>query len=927
MELPPRFGRSICALVKLFCFLTAALAICFGGLCHSSAWASPPNIIMIVSDDMGYNETGFTSALNNGGTLFQTPNLDALAQQSVVGSRFYTTDSICAPSRAALLTGQYQQRYGFEQNTPASTALLASYGTTGLTSDQITVAQQLKDLGYSTGAIGKWHLGYVDGLNLPEDKGFDEFYGFWGSDRQYFQDCCDAHSMRRGKTNIESTWQSEGNPANYDPVHGRYTTDAFGEESVDFINRHAQDGKPFFLYLAFNAEHTPYAAKQADLDHFADIADPFKRLQAAIVYAMDRAIGNVVNSLQSNGIDQNTIVAFTNDNGGVIGANDNFPYSLGKATMSEGGIREPFTYRAPGLQPGLYTGPVTALDLAPTFLAAAGGNPAQRPGDGYNVAPLLSGAQPVDPHQAIVWRNMGAWAVSKGDWKLLAGSQSPPSNPLYHLSSDPREQVELSKQHPEIVADLLHELTFWEAQMQKPRWGPTTENQFDRFVYQGGLTPNWGDPIAWLQAGTTRLVTLHPLDSYANTTLEFRVNDDGDFTATNDLSRVSGQTFMLNQLRLTGVFHGNVDRHGTIDGKALLFVKSLGGQLPQIRLDATSDTPAGFTYTINNPLTLLDNLEITGDGTQRLIINGGISDYLQPRDVTKTGTSQVTLTGKSTFKGTLRIDDGQLRIRGGDAAVTGAAAIIIGAAGDLTLDGGTIDVPLLDNSAGGMFHFLGGSLHADQIIGDIFDDGDAPLQFPGNQVIHGNFTQRNGALQIGIGSAADGSSDQISIDGMAAIDGTLTIRPAPGFLLRPGQSYQLLTAAGGLHGTFRNLIFPTLGEITGHLIYGANSLTLLIDSAAEPGLTGDFNDDGVVDAADYTLWRDTLGSTTRLAADGNHNGMIDANDYPIWKSHFGDRADGGAPTPVPEPAAILLMAIGSLFLAAAHRRVSCFFSA
>ena len=542
------------------------------------------------------------------------------------------------------MTGQYQQRYGFEQNTTDGTAPVATFGTAGLSSAQTTIAQRLKGLGYSTGAIGKWHLGYVDGLNLPQSKGFDEFYGFWGSSRQYFADGYESHVMRRGTTDIESTWQTEGDPNNYDPVKGRYATDAFGEESVDFINRHSHDGKPFFLYVAFNAEHTPYAAKQSDLDHFANIADPTKRTQAAIVYAMDRAIGNVVNSLQANGIDQNTIVAFTNDNGGVYGLNDNFPYSLGKATMSEGGIREAFTYKVPGLQPGVYSGPITTLDLTPTFVAAAGGDPAQVPTDGYNMAPLLSGNQVTDPHRALVWRSLSNWAVSKGDWKLSSGvGIFPPSRPLFNLSNDPQEQVDLSKQHPEIVADLLHELTFWEAQMQKPRWGTNTESQSDNLVFRGGSAPaaKWSDPIGWQQAGTAGVLTLHPVDSYANTTLEFPVNDGGDFTATNDMTRMSGQTFMLNQLRLTGNFQSNTTRNGTINGNELLLVKSLDGHLPQIRLDAISTgTSAAFNYNVNTPLQLLDNLEITGEGTQSFVIGGGISDYFQPCDVTKSGAAR-----------------------------------------------------------------------------------------------------------------------------------------------------------------------------------------------------------------------------------------------------------------------------------------------
>jgi autotransporter-associated beta strand protein len=907
---------------------------------------------MILSDDAGYNEFGFTSALNNGNTDFQTPNLDALAQQSVIGTKFYSTDSICAPSRAGLLTGQYQQRYGFEQNTPSGNDPVATYGTAGLSAAQTTVAQDLKQLGYSTGAIGKWHLGYTDGLNLPADKGFDEFYGFWGADRDYFHSCCEARDMRRGTTDIESTWQTEGDATQYDPVNGRYSTDAFGEESVDFINRHSNDGKPFFLYLAFNAEHTPYAAKQSDLDHFANIEDPTKRTQAGIVYAMDRAIGNVVDALHSNGVDQNTILVFTNDNGGLVGTNDNYPYYGGKASQAEGGIREPFIIKAPGLQPGVYGGPLTALDLAPTFVSAAGGNVSQRPSDGFNVMPLVSGAQTNDPHQAIIWRNFYFWAVAKGDWKLTSKTQFStnrnfPSSPLFNLSTDPQEQTDLSQQHPEIVADLLHELTYWEAQMQKPRWGAGTENQFDGFVFQGapGFTMQWSTSGAWRQTGTLQPVTLHPVDSYANATLEFQTMDGGNYTASNDMTRMSGLAFMLNQLRLAGTFQGNVDRNGTIDGAELLLVKSLDGHLPKIRLDAiSSSTTATFNFAINNPLQLLDDLEITGDGTQNLVIGGGISDYTHPCNVTKTGLSQVTLTGNNTFAGTLRINAGKLRIQGPAAAVSGAAAIVIGADGDLTLDGGTIDVPLLDNSAGGAFHFLSGSLQVDQVIGDLVDSGasisvsqvsgnldnaDGNLtsgRGPHKKKVHGNFSQRNGTLHVSLGGVVPGSYDQNAIDGAASLGGTLDIQPLVGFVPSPGQSFQFLTAAGGVYGTFSRVLFPTYAGIQWHLEYEPESVNIVIDSSATPTLLGDYNHNGIVDAADYTVWRDTVGSMTRLAADGNGDGVVDQADMELWRMHFGETSGSsvtGESIAAPEPESCFLAMASLLGIPFLQRRFSC----
>jgi autotransporter-associated beta strand protein len=561
------------------------------------------------------------------------------------------------------------------------------------------------------------------------------------------------------------------------------------------------------------------------------------------------------------------------------------------------------------------------------------------PLDGYDLSPVLSGTSTSDPHQALLWRSFSGWAVSKGDWKLVASGNPRVPNPLYNLASDPQEVSDLSRQHPEIATDLTHDLTFWEAQMAKPRWGDGTENQFDGFVFQGvpGFTFNWSTARAWHQAGGTTPVTLQSVDSYANTTLEFPTLDNGNYVAANDMMRMSGQTFMLNQLRLSGNFQGDVDRSGMIGGNDLLFVKSLDGRLPQIRLDATATgTSAKFAYQLNTNLQLLNNLEITGDGTQSFTLSGNISDYLEPCDVTKSGMSEVALTGKNTFKGTLHIDGGKLSIVGSGAVISGAAAIEIAAQGTLTLDGGLIDVPLVDNSAGGEFHFMGGSLEADQIIGDVIDDGASltTTQVAGSldinagtlsgglsisqKKIHGHFRQTNGTLKVVLGGPTTSDSDRYTIDGPATLGGTLSIRSLKGFVPTAGENFQLLTAGGGVQGAFQNVLFPTPTGVTWHLIYGPNDVTLAIDTSAIAALTGDFNGDGVVNAADYTVWRDTLGSTTLLVADANHNGVVDAGDLDIWKAHFGEHAGNGAGAAarVPEPATIGLawIAVSGVFL-------------
>ena len=319
------------------------------------------------------NNFGFSANLFGGQQRGETPNIDALASQSTILKQGYVAAPLCSTSRAGLLTGQYQQRFGFENNLANANqpGTIEQSGLKGLNEQQVTIAERLKGLGYSTGAIGKWHLGYADDYNRPLDKGFDEFFGFLGGDRQYFGSCCEASSMRRGDTIIEAQWRTEGDHSKYDPVKGRYTTDAFGEESVDFINHHANDANPFFLYVAFNTVHTPWDAKQSDLDYFNDpnsthyLANSTDRMQAAMTLAMDREVGNITNSLAANGIDDNTIVVFINDNGPIPTLQQySTPLKGWKGTTYEGGIRVPFFIKMPGVSPGIYDDPGNGIRRA-----------------------------------------------------------------------------------------------------------------------------------------------------------------------------------------------------------------------------------------------------------------------------------------------------------------------------------------------------------------------------------------------------------------------------------------------------------------------------------------------------------------------------------------------------------------------------------
>jgi autotransporter-associated beta strand protein len=892
-----------------------AFAALGSGAAH--LFAAQPNIVVIMSDDIGYNEFGFSTSLNGTTTQFETPNLDALAQQSVIARQGYVTHATCTPSRAGMLTGMYSHRFGIQDNANVT---ISPYG---LPADVRLMPSYLKDLGYTTGLIGKWHLGYTDGVNLPQDKGFDEFYGFWGGSRDYFYNTGDAWVMRRGDQNIEEQYRMEGDPSKYDPVKGRYVTDAFGEESVDFINRHSNDGKPFFLFSAFNATHIQPDAKQVDLDRFAHIADPGVRMQAAMTYAYDRAVGEILDAIEDNGIAENTIVVLSNDNGGNSW-NDNRPFAGYKGLQFEGGIRVPLLVRAPGVSPHVYDAPISLMDLLPTFIAAAGGDESQLSTDGVDLMPFLKGEVGGNPHETLFWRLVSLFAVRKGDWKLgnLDGWQFR----LYNIAQDPSETNNLYSQRPDIVAELLRDFTAWEARMDKPMAGSSSAvNEFDHFVlYSDSASESWFAPGTWHQAGTSNVVTLQTADSYANLILEFPVKNGGSYVANNSKGRTTHLPLMLNQLRFTGNFTDATSQSGRSNGFQLLLVKSLDNQLPQLRLDATSSgTTARFGFHVDNELQLFDDLQITGDGTQNFFINGSIRDYYEPlqptvttpHNVVKTGTSQVTLTGNNTFGGMLTVLGGTVNVSGVNAAIDGAAGIVIGAGGTLRLQSGKIAVQSLDNSSGGAFHFSGGRLEVVDVVGDLANNGGtfAPGSSPALTTISGNFSNAAGILEIELGPTG---YDRLQIGGAASLGGTLEVELLNGLTPSIGKAYQFLSAAG-VNGTFANTALPTLTSgKTWNLLYGANEVILAV---GPPGgvttIPGDYNQDGTVDAADYVVWRRAL-TTGSLIADGNGNRAVEVGDFGIWRANFGlsltQIAGHVASALAPEPTTVSLVAFGAM---------------
>lgn len=618
--------------------------------------------MLLFADDLGYNELGYT-----GGGPFLTPNIDDLALNGIRFTNGYVTSPVCSPSRAGLLTGVYQQRFGFEMNPnpPGS----------GFQLGQTTLLDHLAGLGYTTGVIGKWHVGTATGINTPLDAGAAEFFGITGGQRSYWGgETGLTRIMRRNNVSVEAEWINEGDPALYDPVDGRYVTDAFGEEAAAFIDAHHADPNPFFLYLAFTAAHVPLGAKQADLDLFPELSGE-QRVRAAMTVAMDRAVGMVLEALSDHELDDDTIIVFLNDNGGT-GFGEGEPRDNGtfrdyKNSPYEGGIRVPFLMSVPGLPGDVdFDAPVIAVDIAPTLIAAAGGTMNQT--DGVNLLPHLAGAMPADPHDVLFWRHAQnpadsecpereEWAVRKGDWKLIRPTGCSPLE-LYDLATDPGETTDLAESNPLVVEDLLHELTLWEAELDKPRWGDDSYNQFDHFTYAGASPVTcWSETDAWTEGETTNAATLVTADAYADAILEFETGSAG-YEACNDMVRMTGQTFMLNQLRLGGQ-DASSGATGNITGNPLLLVRNRVGDLPEIRLDSAA--PDAFTFTVANDLLLLDDVLVTGGGSDTYVLAGDLSEYVAGRSMTKTGAASMTLTGHTALSGTLRIDGGQVQITGG----------------------------------------------------------------------------------------------------------------------------------------------------------------------------------------------------------------------------------------------------------------------
>ena len=474
---PPR-DRAQVRVVPVGRGLAAAMITCVSLLVPAmpAHALDKPNIVVILADDLGNADLGYR------GSAIRTPNLDALARGGVRLESYYG-QQLCTPARAALMTGRYPMRYGLQ-----SFVIFPGH-TYGLPTDETTLPQALKQAGYTTAMVGKWHLGHADRKYWPQNRGFDYFYGNLVGEVDYF-------TKERGGI---VDWQRNGK---FVQEKGYYTT-LIGDEAVRLIER--QDpGKPLFLYVASLAVHSPLQAPQADLDAYKGVFDnEEKRAYAAMLTSLDTQVGRIVKALEKKGMRENTLIFFTTDNGGIrkMAAHapggkpakeppaSNGEFRDGKSSLYEGGVRLPAFYNWPArLRPAVVNEPLHHVDLMPTLLAMAGSQAAPaKPFDGKNAWATLAEGKPSPHEDVLINVEIYRGAIRKGPWKLVKTATLPGKTELFDLSKDAGEKNNVAEQNPEVVKDLETRLVAYAREQQPSLWfkaqpaflGPQGETAFD----------------------------------------------------------------------------------------------------------------------------------------------------------------------------------------------------------------------------------------------------------------------------------------------------------------------------------------------------------------------------------------------------------------------------------------------------------------
>ncbi|MEZ5386122.1 MAG: sulfatase [Prosthecobacter sp.] len=466
--------------------------VVLGSVCllawSADAASSRPNILLIVADDLGYGE------LSCQGGDIPTPNIDSIAKHGVRFTNGYVTAPFCAASRAAMMTGRYQTRFGFEFNPigpkNADPAI-------GLPVKETTLAERLRASGYATGIVGKWHLGGTAAYH-PARRGFDEFFGFLHEGHYYVpppwkrvttwlrrKALPDGGEGRWTSPDGHIVWSTHmgGNEPDYDadnpllrmsqPVEERKNlTDAFGREAEDFIHRHAS--QPFFLYLAYNAVHSPLQAEEKYLKKFEHIGDIQRRIFAAMLAHLDDSVGDVLEQIQKEGIEENTLIFFLSDNGGPTKelTSSNAPLRGGKGELWDGGIRVPFMTQWKGHLPAgkVIDQPVISTDIAATAEVLAGLKPKHQ--DGIDLLPHLIAETASLPERPLYWRVGNKGALRRGDWKIVrnAGKGASAAWQLYNLASDIGEENDLANKEPKKLDELVGEWERLNREMVEAAW-------------------------------------------------------------------------------------------------------------------------------------------------------------------------------------------------------------------------------------------------------------------------------------------------------------------------------------------------------------------------------------------------------------------------------------------------------------------------
>lgn len=449
--------------MKRRCVLLAsvALVLSLGPHAGMANAGRKPNIVVIFADDLGYGSVSY-----NGGDV-PTPNIDAFVERGVRFSNGYMSAPVCNPSRAGLLTGRYQQRWGKELNSQTKPPVgVRQKGA--LPKSELCIGNALKEQGYATCAIGKWQMGMTSGHH-PLDRGFDYFFGMASGSPHVDPKWAESHILGRGAGSDEDGQLMRGRkPVNLE----EYLTDQLTNEGIGFMRRNKD--RPFFLYLAHYAVHSPIQTTDKYYNRFPQFKNRAKRIYAGMISALDDSVGAVMEMLEEEGMLENTLVIFTSDNGAAetsdMDGRRNAPFTGHKRNLYEGGIHVPLAIQWRGVLPeGIsFEHPINSLDILPTSLAVAGVEDLSTYNlDGTNLLPYLKTSNNSPPHKYLFWRSGPNAAVRSGKWKLLLVGEN--LIRLYDVSNDPGELKDLSTTNPEVVEELKKAFSKWNSEMQTPR--------------------------------------------------------------------------------------------------------------------------------------------------------------------------------------------------------------------------------------------------------------------------------------------------------------------------------------------------------------------------------------------------------------------------------------------------------------------------